>query len=602
MPTYTIKDFGLKKTDDGYQSQGGTISERAVPTPVPPSVLPHLDKEKKKEMLETFAQAKAAGVVAWFNPIIEVEELIAKPTEDDPQGKRGFSYWLDLAASDHRQKEFATKMRLPDNARPGPDTMTIRITPAPGTANAFTGPQENPTWQTEVNSQSFSFPTTFFAHGEMLAFDALGKCHAFGLGEDALHFIRLRNEYFGLIQSPRLEDWMREHTAKPKALDIAAPVVQAIVATPNWPGDRRFAYAMTQIDRKDAWRTNEQEGFKYLPGSPHKADVPDVIFQPNEIYPGEDWWSTQRKATLEALDRRFARIRGDAAADTADILFHHWSKTKKENSSRTAVEYAAITLATICEYRGISDNKNNIELAYDALRDVRAFRLGGPGSAALFTIEEPPGQLRLWEQDESPVASTIFVYAPGFFLAKAIEGDPFFIAPFMSRVWQLNPHYDSHAKRLARYLRGEWRMNLPTYLKDTNRLDRFRTWEQVLTDAGIGFDGYEAKKEPKRYTASIHEAVETLRREGIIEGKQGTRDDGWIYHPEDLSKLEALDSKRGVLKRWLTLRVRIDPPSELRPKLAKTYTNRLAWDKAQMQAQSQVKAKALAKAKKGKSK
>ncbi len=430
---------------------------------------------------------------------------------------------------------------------------------------------------------------TFFAIGDSVLAQVNQLHFAVpGVAEAQRQAIVARNEIYDIPTPPELEAWVREHDSSAKTPSAAA-VLSLVTCVPNWPEDRLFHHALTQIPRGGAWLTNANDGKKYFPG-----ERADVTYQPQEIL-SEDWWGKRQKETLKALDQRFAQIRSDMTADVVDVLFHHWSKTKQPSNSRTSVEYTAITLRMICEYRGISANKNNIELAYRALRDVRAFGLGGAGSAALFNIEEAPDQLRLWEQDQPPEASTIFVYAPGFFLAKAIEGEPFYIAPFMRRVWELNPYKEAHAKRLARYLRGEWRMNMAKYLRAANQAPtRFRTWNEVLTDAGIDLDSYEARKKPARFIADIHEAINTLTREGIIfEGRVTKREGDWIYHSEDLSLSENLPAK-GLLSFWRNLRVCIDPPEEVKTTLRITQQSKLKWDAAHIQAE----AKAIAKSKK----
>jgi hypothetical protein len=339
----------------------------------------------------------------------------------------------------------------------------------------------------------------------------------------------------------------------------------AIAFVPNFPGDRDLHRGLALREREGVWKTNPNDGHKYYQG-----DDCSVLWQPSELFP-EAWWSERKEATLAALDRRFRTIRSDLTADVIDVLFHHWQNTKKRNDSPTAIEKTGITLRQICQYRGIDPKGENIRIAYLSMRDVRAFRLKDSGiDAALFDIDAVKLQPALWEADEPPQADTGFIYSPGFFLSKAIPGEPVYFAPYVRKLWELDPKYHAKAKRLARYLRGEWRMNTEKYLRAGEQPPtRWRTWHDILKDAAIDFEA-DGKHDPRRFIKSVHEAIETLYdHEAIREcGKA-------IYHPDDRATYDDLPRK-GVLAAWLELRVCIEPPADVRDALKDINKKRIA--------------------------
>ncbi len=336
----------------------------------------------------------------------------------------------------------------------------------------------------------------------------------------------------------------------------------------NFAGDRDLHRGLALRDRENAWGRNDNEGHKHYQG---KECV--VLYKPAEIFP-EEWWSEHKEAALAALDRRFCTIRNDLTADIIDVMFHHWRATKNRNDSPTAVEKTGITLRQICQYRGIEPKGENIRIAYLAIRDVRAFRLKGGGiDAALFdidTVKIQPSLPDLWQSEDPPRAETGFIYSPGFFLSKAVDDEPVYFAPYVQKLWELDPKYHAKAKRFARYLRGEWRLNTQKYLRpDGQAPTRWRAWRDVLADAGIDFES-DGVKNPSRFIESIREAIEKLFDiEAIRECGAA------IYHPEDRAIYEELPRK-GVLEIWLSLRVCIEPPAEIRDALLNTNKKRIA--------------------------
>jgi len=331
----------------------------------------------------------------------------------------------------------------------------------------------------------------------------------------------------------------------------------------NHVADHDLGRAIMLKHLDGAWLTNTNEGFKYYPGVHCQ-----VIYKPNELF-SEAWYSEAREQTLEALDRRLLQMRSELTADVIDILFHHWRTYPypKDQSKAT------ITLSQICEYRGKqSQQLENLRDVWEAMRDARSIRLSGDGTdAALFDMDAVAGtQRRLWAVEEPPTPDVGYIYSPGYFLSKAIEQNPIYVAPYMRRVWELDPLRHSTAKRLARYLRSEWRMNTEKYLRASgDPASRYRTWASILNDAGVVPAEWQ-KKKPTRFIKDISRALETLYDLSAI-----AECDTSIYHPEDLRLIEKLPA-RGTFSTFMALRVCIDPAADVREALEPSHIKRIA--------------------------
>ncbi len=358
------------------------------------------------------------------------------------------------------------------------------------------------------------------------------------------------------LQNPeRLE---KKRPAKDSAPTFLSPSQLGIIAeAPNYDGDRSIHQSLMLKDVPGVWKTNENEGYKFCN---------DVVYQPKELF-SEDWFYTAREDTLKELDSRLIRMRSELTADVIDILFHHWRTSPMKDKNK-----ALITLAQICQYRGVqAEQIGNLRDAWQAMRDARAIRLTGEVDAALFEMDAMPGaQRRLWPVDEPPALDIGYVYSPGYFLAQGIAANPIYIAPYLRHVWQLRPHHDGKAKRLARYLRSEWRMNTGVYLRPKGTAPgRYRSWGNILKDAGIVPEAWEVKK-PGRFIKSIDEAINTLYDiEALADVSTA------IYHPEDRQLAENLPL-RGALQAFQALRVCLDPAADVADALAGPHQKRVA--------------------------
>jgi hypothetical protein len=326
----------------------------------------------------------------------------------------------------------------------------------------------------------------------------------------------------------------------------------------NFPGDRDFHRALMLKHKNGVWGINENEGSMFSNG---KNCV--TQYKPPEIFP--EWWYQTREATLGQLDKRFREMRSELTADVIDILFHHWYQHRNPQKQ----EKAAITLSQLCEYRGIQPQKKNLAALWEAMRDARSFRLIGDGiDAALFEMD---AALNLWGIDEPPRADVVYFYSPGFFLAQAIKENPIYLAPYVRKIWELDPYRDGIAKRLARYLRSEWRMNTQKYLRPKDEAPgRYRTWQSILDDAGVDVAEYLDSKNPIRLKEDVEAALDTLFDIEAIAEFNAT-----IYHPDDRRLLDNLPRK-GAMKAWLQLRLCIDPPAEVSDALQEPNAKRIA--------------------------
>ena len=248
-----------------------------------------------------------------------------------------------------------------------------------------------------------------------------------------------------------------------------APVVEA----PNHGADRDIRKALARAQSPDAWPRDDTSGHRSYQG-----EQTTVVFKPPELF-APNWYLDEiREATSAALDSRFVAMRGDLVADVADILFLHWLENGKPPKAK-------ITLSQLLAYRNVGQERKNKELHWRAMRDARSIRLMDANiDVALFDMDAIRlPQTNLFGMDEPPPADYVFVYAPGYFVGRAVGSTGVYLAAYTPRVLQLDPHNYSLAKRLARYLRGEWRMNPGAYLQKDPR--SYRTWRAHLDDAGI---------------------------------------------------------------------------------------------------------------------
>jgi hypothetical protein len=338
---------------------------------------------------------------------------------------------------------------------------------------------------------------------------------------------------------------------------LTAPSALALLAElPSSFNNSEFNRALMLKD----WETNQNDGSKYK-----ETKSGTVKWQPPEI---EEWFQEQQEKALNALDNRFAAIKSELTGDAIDILFHHW-KTFPYPKKR---DKAHITLSQICEYRGVKPTGNNLKNVWQAVRDIRGFSINSKGISERI-VEMSTAQLPLFGEESTPEASTILIYSPGFFLAEAIEGSPEYLAPYLQKVWRLDPYRQSMAKRLARHLRSEWRRNTQFYINSdsspASRRNRFSTWAKILDAAGVDVQEYLDSNNPSRLIDEVDKALETLKSIDYIE------DDGpKIY--EDATAFQNLPQRQGRVAAWLALRVHITPPKLIRYSLKEKNGKRIA--------------------------
>jgi hypothetical protein len=348
-----------------------------------------------------------------------------------------------------------------------------------------------------------------------------------------------------------------------KIKSVRAPeeVSESLAMLPNSKADRDFQNGLLLYPK--LWGTNEEKATRYFDG--REGHV--VEYQPSEV---EKALGDAPERALTALDERFNNLKSEAVADVIDILFHHWHATKDPQTNA-----ATINAAKLCEYRNKTLSGENLELHWHALKDAFSFTLREMSSdlKARVFFSESEG-----ESTEGPGAK--YVYSPGFMLQYALKGQPLYFAPFLQKVWALDPVRENEAKRLARYLRADWRMNTQDYLTAESggaRAARWHTWAFLLAEAGIDVETYRKKANgkpypdgPRRLIETIARAVETLYQMEVI--AEGGFD---IYHPSDRKAAENLPP-RGKLDAWLSLRVCLAPSAALREALRETDGKRRA--------------------------
>lgn len=332
------------------------------------------------------------------------------------------------------------------------------------------------------------------------------------------------------------------------------PIIdESLAMLPNGKADRDFQAGLLRLP--NFWGRNEEQVTRYFNGSEGHV----IEYQPSEVAKA---LGDAPERALEVLERGFSKIKSEAVADVIDILFHHWAMHKDP-----ATNSAFINAARLCEYRNKTTSGENLELHWHALRDAFSFSLRdtkGDLKAQLF-FSESKG-----EGSDGPGAR--YAYSPGFMLQYALQGQPLYFAPFLQKVWELDPVRNNEAKRLARVLRADWRMNTEKYLTAESggpRAARWHSWAFLLDAAGVDTKTKGANG-PKRLIEKMTRAVETLYDMEVI--AEGNFD---IYHPDDREKAENLPT-RGALDVWLSLRVCLAPSAALREALLETDNKRRA--------------------------
>lgn len=342
---------------------------------------------------------------------------------------------------------------------------------------------------------------------------------------------------------------------KPRKKELARKpdnVNELVTRLPNGKADRDLSRALMHYPKE--WCRNEQAGFHYYQGKEgHTVD-----FQPPEV---EHGLGDAPEQALELLEQRFLNLRNETVADVIDILFHHWNLHKGGQNSPVV-----ISAAMLCEYRGKLRDGDNLRLHWEALKDAFSIGLSDTKSdlKAKVFFHESKG-----EKTNGPGAH--YLYSPGFLLQYALAGQPLYFAPFLQKVWALDPIRNNEAKRLARCIRADWRLNTEKYLTAENggaRAAHYHSWAWLLIESGIDVEPHRKGNGPKRLIEKMARAVETLWDMEVIEGGGF-----YIYHPDDRERAENLPP-RGALDVWLSLRVCLAPSAKLREALLETDAKR----------------------------
>lgn len=341
---------------------------------------------------------------------------------------------------------------------------------------------------------------------------------------------------------------LRDEIATDAAIKTRKPVDETIADLPNSKADQDLHHGLMLLPTH--WGLNENSVTRYHNGKHGHV----VTYQPSEV---EKALGDAPDRALNALEKRFKELRSEAVADVIDILFHHW-QIYKDNQTNAVV----INAAKLCEYRGKVPEGENLRIHWEALRDAFSLTLRDTKSdlnAKVFFAESQG------ENRDGPGAR--YTYSPGFMLQYALSGQPLYFAPFLQKMWALDPKLNNEAKRLARYLRADWRMNTEKYLTAESggaRAARWHSWAFLLAESGVDVETHRKSQNKNRLIETIGRAVETLYQMEVI--AEGGFD---IYHPDDRKTAENLPP-RGALNAWLALRVCLAPSAKLREALLKT--------------------------------
>lgn len=361
-----------------------------------------------------------------------------------------------------------------------------------------------------------------------------------------------------------LPAWFSDVQDVQAALRPHPTLLPAITAkAPNDPAMRALYRGMARKDEPASWPLNENDGQRYYeePGG-------RVIYRPAEVFQETDWWASMREDTLRALDKRFRAMRGDLVADVVDVLFLHWLANGEPAK-------AGITLAQVLKYRQKKPSKAEYELHWEALRDARSIRIQDDSlDAALFDMDAARGlQRNLFGWDTPPAADVVYVYAPGFFVGRAVSTSHQYVAAYTPKILGLDPYRDKTAKQVARYLRGEWRLNPGGYLHGAS--PRFRSWAEHLADSGIdpqgSFSGH-----PEMFVKALERELGKLYDAEAL--GESPFDNPNLYHPEDRNRTLP---RRNWLPAFLAQRVHLPPIAEVQDALVKTHARRKALEAQQ---------------------
>ena len=426
-------------------------------------------------------------------------------------------------------------------------------------------------WQTKIAPK-----ITATSNGLKVATDSKRRPQIAALNETVREILTLERDYYtrskatGKAQEPK--NILRLHISWDLRQKVGGEIkreLPRVIRLPNTAPDRDLNRALMLYPD---WMTNDNLLTRYHDG----REGTTVVYQPPEV--AEALQNAPEKA-MKALDERFNKIKSEMTADVIEILFHHWKNNKVQTRRG---DKATITLSRICEYRGVLPKGENLENAWRAMRDARSIRLTGGGvDAALFEMDSVD-----FLSPDVPDKDTAYFFSPGFLLQFELEENKLYFAPFLESVWRLDPYRNSEAKRLARFLRGEWRLNADAYLDPKTGERCYKTWRALLAEAGIFPDKWkEEGRKVSRELQNIEKAIETLFKLEFL-AHRGDE----IYHPDDRQRLKNLPVK-GRLEAWLELRICLLPDVDIAEMLAQGQAKRLAQRERNAQAVAKAKAR-----------
>lgn len=243
-----------------------------------------------------------------------------------------------------------------------------------------------------------------------------------------------------------------------------------VARVPNSPLDRAIYNALAVKDLPGRWKEVEVKNAKAC--TLRNAEVrylPDSVVEITKaLGPSAE--------PLTRVDQSFQAMKGDLVADIIDILYWHWLENGRLNPTQ-------ISLSQILKYRKVKPGSVLEKTHWAALLDTFALHLVTKTGCDPVFVFHRAYSTSLRGKPGPPTQEECVSYTPGAHITAAIGNRHTYLAPYSSILLKLDPYRQSFAKRFARYLRAEWRLNPEGYIP--TREARYRCWGDHLTGAGI---------------------------------------------------------------------------------------------------------------------
>jgi len=360
--------------------------------------------------------------------------------------------------------------------------------------------------------------------------------------------------------------WLSVHsgTAQADPLPLTPSVTAEMATVPNSFFFAAVQQALAYVAESDRWKTYHDGAkySKYFDIGKRADDYKESLVSLNDL-PVRVIYSVP-KATPTEVEARFAAMSPDLVADVLDILTAHWLAQDRPH-------HTTISLSDVLRARGRDLQPYNFKSHTVAVHDAFALRLAVGSPTAGYSVLMP-------SKSESDTGGPgirgvgqhqLISFGAGANIRHATTArlpdnqsnfyNPTLATAFGPRLWHLDPRKYSWAKRLARYLRVDWRRNPEAYA----RCARYRTWRSHFEDAGINPVGH-YRNEFRTFEKALAKQLEKLVALDIIGGNPQA-DINLYVNPYGKS----LWSRISTLELFLDLQVCLPPPSNVQQHNAK---------------------------------